>query len=557
VTKWLKLSFLALCFLFFANHASAQGALYHNIAWRYTPAGAFPAGGATVTICTSNATGAPCTPKITLYQDSALTIPVANPLAQCTSSPQVGCLDNIGNFSFYMSQGPFTYTISGAGLNPYGPIPDVSIATGGTPPLGNNGDLQKKNGAALAASGLNDNGTVLSTAETLSDTNGININASPLLETYTNDPTGTVSGKLVRFTPSATIATALTNTVKIIGPCFAGCGASGTAQVAAFGQAPCVFDNATTAGDLVGISGSVAGDCTDIGTTYPTNGNPVIGVVRSTNGGGGTYSVDLLAQDSSAAASTASGTVNNASQFSLTYYCAPGLSNVLCGGGTTAPTLNGNWGLTYVVTANAAVSPVITLPGIPINAQVGTTYTYLYSDRIKLVTFNNSSPVAVTLPQASSVGFTSNFANANCNLGTGLVTITPTTSTINGAASATIPQNWCGFLYSDNTNYRLATFSNSGTIASGTSVLGTSLIASGACASVVTTSAPGTLTTDVITPAFNGDPTAVTGYGASATGAVLTIYPYPTANNVNFKVCNSTGSSITPGALTLNWRVSR
>jgi hypothetical protein len=26
---------------------------------------------------------------------------------------------------------------------------------------------------------------------------------------------------------------------------------------------------------------------------------------------------------------------------------------------------------------------------------------------------------------------------------------------------------------------------------------------------------------------------------------------------VNFKVCNNTGTSITPGAITLNWRVVR
>jgi hypothetical protein len=64
-------------------------------------------------------------------------------------------------------------------------------------------------------------------------------------------------------------------------------------------------------------------------------------------------------------------------------------------------------------------------------------------------------------------------------------------------------------------------------------------------------------TTDVIEVGFNGDPTAVTGYGASATGAVLTIYPYPSSGNVNLKVCNSTASSITPGALTLNWKVYR
>lgn len=94
-------------------------------------------------------------------------------------------------------------------------------------------------------------------------------------------------------------------------------------------------------------------------------------------------------------------------------------------------------------------------------------------------------------------------------------------------------------------------------VASGTAALGTGAITSGSCATVVTVSATGVLTTDVITVGFNGDPTAVTGYGVSATGAVVTIYPYPTANNVNFEVCNSSSGSITPGALTLNWKVVR
>lgn len=94
-------------------------------------------------------------------------------------------------------------------------------------------------------------------------------------------------------------------------------------------------------------------------------------------------------------------------------------------------------------------------------------------------------------------------------------------------------------------------------IASGTFTLGTAAIASGACATVVTVSATGVATTDVISVGFNSDPTGVTGYGASATGAVLSIYPYPTANNVNVKVCNSTSASITPSAMTLNWKVTR
>jgi hypothetical protein len=94
------------------------------------------------------------------------------------------------------------------------------------------------------------------------------------------------------------------------------------------------------------------------------------------------------------------------------------------------------------------------------------------------------------------------------------------------------------------------------TIASGTSALGTSAIASGTCATVVTTAGSGIATTDVVGWGFNGDPTAVTGYSPTTSG-MLTIIAYPTSGNVNFKVCNNTSGSVTPGAITLNWRVTR
>lgn len=90
----------------------------------------------------------------------------------------------------------------------------------------------------------------------------------------------------------------------------------------------------------------------------------------------------------------------------------------------------------------------------------------------------------------------------------------------------------------------------------GTAALGTALIASGACASVVTVAATGIATTDVVSWGFNGDVSGVDGYRPLTTGA-LSIYAYPTAGNVNFKVCNPTASSITPGAVTLNWNVVR
>ena len=92
------------------------------------------------------------------------------------------------------------------------------------------------------------------------------------------------------------------------------------------------------------------------------------------------------------------------------------------------------------------------------------------------------------------------------------------------------------------------------TIASGTAAMGTSAIASDTCAAVVTVAATGVTTTDNVSADFGSDPTSTLGYEP---GAMLTIVKYPTAGDVNFKVCNNTASSITPGAITLNWRVTR
>lgn len=90
----------------------------------------------------------------------------------------------------------------------------------------------------------------------------------------------------------------------------------------------------------------------------------------------------------------------------------------------------------------------------------------------------------------------------------------------------------------------------------GTKALATGAISSAACTAAQTVAATGTLTTDIITASFNGDPTAVTGY-VPLTAGMLTIIIYPSADTVNIKVCNNTTSSITPGAITLNVTVSR
>lgn len=90
---------------------------------------------------------------------------------------------------------------------------------------------------------------------------------------------------------------------------------------------------------------------------------------------------------------------------------------------------------------------------ITINAQTGTTYTIAGSDSQKLVTFSNASSVAVTLPQAGTGSFTAGYYFYAENLGAGVVTITPTTSTIDGAASLTMNQHQGCLIVSDGTNY--------------------------------------------------------------------------------------------------------
>ena len=91
---------------------------------------------------------------------------------------------------------------------------------------------------------------------------------------------------------------------------------------------------------------------------------------------------------------------------------------------------------------------------------------------------------------------------------------------------------------------------------SGQQALPTTQISGNSCGLVTTVAAPGVTTSDVISVGFSTDPTGLTGYGPSATDG-LAIYAYPTANEVNFKVCNLTSSAISPAALTVNWRVTR
>ena len=66
--------------------------------------------------------------------------------------------------------------------------------------------------------------------------------------------------------------------------------------VSVYGTADCVFDGATTAGDYVQASTTVAGNCHDLGASYPAT-NQVLGFILSLNAVSGAYTLFLFGME--------------------------------------------------------------------------------------------------------------------------------------------------------------------------------------------------------------------------------------------------------------------
>jgi hypothetical protein len=88
------------------------------------------------------------------------------------------------------------------------------------------------------------------------------------------------------------------------------------------------------------------------------------------------------------------------------------------------------------------------------NPQTGTSYALLTGDRGKLVTLTNGASIAVSIAAAGSTGFASGWDTTVLNSGVGTATITPTTSTIEGAATLVLTTGQSAHIWSDGTNYR-------------------------------------------------------------------------------------------------------
>lgn len=160
-----------------------------------------------------------------------------------------------------------------------------------------------------------------------------------------------------------------------------------------------------------------------------------------------------------------------------------------------------------------------------VNAQTGTTYTYVDGDRAKLVTHTNGSSIAGTLPQAgASSQFISGWYMDVQNRGAGTLTITPTTSTIDGAANITLTTNQGVRIFSDGSNYftQRGRENNNGTVTSITcngGLTGGAITTSGTCAADIATSSNfyGATASKLLDAAVIYTSEVTTTYGATTT----------------------------------------
>jgi hypothetical protein len=108
-------------------------------------------------------------------------------------------------------------------------------------------------------------------------------------------------------------------------------------------------------------------------------------------------------------------------------------------------------GLWYVPPSGGVGEPE---DALSVNAQASGSYTIQHADRERLLTYSGSGPASWAVPQAIGA-FGRGWRCWIQNKGAGTVTITPTTSTINGASSLAVIANRGIVLWSDGKNWQI------------------------------------------------------------------------------------------------------
>jgi len=258
-----------------------------------------------------------------------------------------------------------------------------------------------------------------------------------------------------------------------------GLGAGGTAATsAAAARVSLVIDQLTTQGDA---NTSIAATTRTIATsaTFTAARTWTLPAANAVNAGQSVVVLDqfggingantLTIQRAGADTINGGSAITLTSQFAGAIVVSDGSSKwtALTSGGGGSGTVTGvtpGAGLVSSLTA-ACSQTAITVSGTLsaaecVNAQTGTSYAILDSDRGKVVTGTNAAAQAYTIAQAGAAsafvaGWYTDVRNNSTNPA-GIITVTPTTSTIDGASSITIGPGKSLRIISDGTNYQVA-----------------------------------------------------------------------------------------------------
>ncbi len=338
---------------------------------------------------------------------------------------------------------------------------------------------------------------------------------------------------------------------------------SGTLAITTVGTNGQVLSaNSAAAGGVQWIAATGTGTVTSIATTSPITG----GTITSTG------TIACATCTTSAAALTANQVViGSGSQGEQALGSLGTTSTFLQGNAAGAP----SWSQ---VSLTAAVSGTLPI------ANGGTNATSASNGQIPNATSGTASSWTAT-PTLGASGTLGSLTMGNAT--SGMVTLAAVTGAL-GTVTASLPAN-TGTIAELNLSQSFSatqtfsgtlnvsgTFQSSGnamtfpgsaatitqTICSGTVTLGTTLIASGgkygaSSSTPLTATCTGMTTSDTVSWTFDSDPSGVTGYGPSASGSLSVAGFQDGSNTVGFWQYNNTASSVTPGAMTLTYRVTR
>jgi hypothetical protein len=197
---------------------------------------------------------------------------------------------------------------------------------------------------------------------------------------------------------------------------------------------------------------------------------------------------------------------------------------------STTTTVNNISNASETVISGGGGSAVEDVIGLVNNQSGNTSYQTNEADYGKIIVFDDSSPIAVTLSTlVSAQGIQLPFFCGMLNLGAGLVTLTPASGQINNASTETIPSGGFGIIYFDGTNFWAQIAPNNiGTITGVTA--GTGLTGGGSSGSVTlsianTAVTPGSYTSANITVNQQGQLTAAAN-GSGGGSPVTTTFNY-------------------------------